>query len=102
MPGTWQPLTHQPTFNTSTSILLSDGRIMFQEEATNHWHALTPDKHGSYVDGTWSALADMSFWRRYYPSGMLKDGRIVLIGVALRRRSLAPAAKNASQIIGIS
>jgi hypothetical protein len=80
MPGTWKPLTHQPTFNTSTSILLSDGRIMFQEEATNHWHALTPDKHGSYVDGTWSTLADMSFWRRYYASGMLKDGRIVLIG----------------------
>ena len=80
MPGTWKPLTHQPTFNTSTSILLSDGRIMFQEEATKHWHALTPDKHGSYVDGTWSTLADMSFWRRYYASGMLKDGRIVLIG----------------------
>jgi hypothetical protein len=80
MPGTWQALTHQPTFNTSTMILLSDGRIMVQEEATNHWHALTPDSYGSYVDGSWSPLADMSFWRRYYASGMLKDGRIVLIG----------------------
>ncbi len=80
MAGTWQALTHQPTFNTSTMILLSNGRIMVQEEATKHWHALTPDLHGSYVDGTWSPLADMSFWRRYYASGMLKDGRIVLIG----------------------
>src|SRR5260370_28539249 len=80
MAGTWQALTHQPTFNTSTMILLSDGRIMVQEEATKHWHALTPDLHGSYIDGTWSPLADMSFWRRYYASGMLKDGRIVLIG----------------------
>ena len=80
MAGTWQGLLHQPTFNTSTMILLSDARIMVQEEATQHWHALTPDHHGSYVYGTWSPLADMSFWRRYYASGMLKDGRIVLIG----------------------
>jgi hypothetical protein len=80
MAGTWQALTHQPTFNTSTMFLLSDGRIMVQEEATPHWHALTPDHSGSYVHGTWSPLADMSFWRRYYASGMLKDGRIVVIG----------------------
>ena len=80
MAGTWHGLVHQPTFNTSTMILLSDGRIMVQEEATAHWHALAPDSQGSYIDGTWSPLADMSFWRRYYASGMLKDGRIVLIG----------------------
>jgi Kelch motif len=80
MAGTWQGLTHQPSFNTSTMILLSDGRVMVQEEATEHWHALTPDHHGSYVNGTWSPLADMSFWRRYYASGMLKDGRIIVIG----------------------
>jgi hypothetical protein len=80
MAGTWQALTHPPTFNTSTMIQLSDGRIMVQEEATQHWHALAPDHTGSYVDGTWSPVADMSFWRRYYASGMLKDGRIVVIG----------------------
>jgi hypothetical protein len=80
MAGTWQELIHRPNFNTSTMILLSDGRVMVQEEATQHWHALTPDNLGSYVNGTWSPLADMSFWRRYYASGMLKDGRIVLIG----------------------
>lgn len=61
-------------------ILLSDGRVMVQEETSEHWHALTPDSHGSYVNGTWSPLADMSFWRRYYASGMLRDGRVVLIG----------------------
>ena len=80
MAGTWNGLTHQPSFNTSTMILLSDGRVMVQEEATQHWHALSPDSHGSYTDGTWSPLADMSFWRRYYASGMLKDGRVVVIG----------------------
>ncbi len=80
MPGTWQSLSHQPGFNTSTMILLTDGRIMVQEEATPHWHALTPDGAGSYLNGTWSNLADMSFWRRYYASGMLKDGRVFICG----------------------
>lgn len=61
-------------------ILLTDGRVMVQEEATPHWHALTPDSHGSYINGTWSNLADMSFWRRYYVSGVLKDGRVIVIG----------------------
>jgi hypothetical protein len=61
-------------------ILLTDGRVMVQEEAQAHWHALTPDSSGSYVNGTWSTLADMSFWRRYYASGVLKDGRVIVIG----------------------
>lgn len=80
MAGKWDPLKNQPTFNTSTMFLLSDGRVMVQEEATAHWHALTPDDNGSYIDGTWSVLADMAFWRRYYSSGTLKDGRIIVVG----------------------
>jgi hypothetical protein len=80
MAGTWQSLVHQPTFNVSTMILLSDGRVMVQEEATAHWHALSPDATGSYLNGTWSPLADMSTWRRYYASGLLNDGRVVVIG----------------------
>jgi len=80
MAGSWQGLVNQPTFNTSTMILLTDGRVMVQEEATPHWHALTPDSSGSYVHGTWAPLADMAFWRRYYASGTLRDGRVILIG----------------------
>jgi hypothetical protein len=80
MSGTWQGLTNQPPFTTSTMILLTDGRVMVQEEATAHWHALTPDAFGSYVNGTWSSLADMSFWRRYYASAVLRDGRVIVIG----------------------
>jgi hypothetical protein len=80
MAGTWKPLTHQPRFNTSTMIQLTDGRVMVQEEGAAHWHALTPDPHGSYLDGTWSSLADMSIWRRYYVSAILGDGRVLVIG----------------------
>jgi hypothetical protein len=61
-------------------LLLTDGRVMVQEEATAHWHALTPDDSGSYINGTWSVLADMAFWRRYYASGILKDGRVIICG----------------------
>jgi hypothetical protein len=80
MAGAWQALVNQPPFNTSTMILLTDGRVMVQEEATPHWHALTPDQAGSYLNGTWSALADMSIWRRYYASGTLRDGRVIVVG----------------------
>jgi hypothetical protein len=80
MPGTWRPLTNQPMFNTSTMILLTDGRVMVQEEGTAHWHALTPDSKGSYSDGQWSTLHDMSFWRRYYALGVLKNGCVFICG----------------------
>jgi hypothetical protein len=53
--GTWQNLLNPPTFPVSTMIQLSDGRIMVQEEATPHWHALTPDAQGSNVNGTCSS-----------------------------------------------
>src|SRR6516225_11189874 len=39
-----------------------------------------PDSSGSYINGQWSTLADMSFWRRYYASGVLKDGRVFVCG----------------------
>jgi Kelch motif len=80
MAGTWQSLAHQPAFNTGTMILLTDGRVMVQEEGTAHWHALTPDSNGSYLNGSWSTLDDMSFWRRYYASGILRDGRVIIVG----------------------
>ena len=80
MAGKWLPLTNQPGFNTSTMILLTDGRIMVQEEGTVHWHALTPDDSGNYINGTWTTLSDMSVWRRYYASGVMKDGRVFICG----------------------
>jgi Kelch motif len=80
MAGTWQPLANQPGFNTSTMILLTDGRVMVQEEGTPRWHTLKPDAHGSYVNGSWSSIKDMSFWRRYYVSAVLLDGRVLICG----------------------
>jgi hypothetical protein len=82
MVNTWQGLVNQPTFHTSSMILLSDGIIMMQEEAKPYWHALTPDSNGGYVNGTWSTLADMSFWTRCYASGIPKDRRVIIVGAS--------------------
>ena len=80
MTGNWQPLATQPAFSTGTMLLLTDGRAMVQQGGDKHWHALTPDDQGSYVNGTWSTLADMINTRLYYASGVLKDGRVIFIG----------------------
>ena len=66
------------TIIPGTMILLTDGRIMVQEEGTAHWHALSPDAHGSYLNGTWSTLHDMSGFRRYYASAVLNNGRVLI------------------------
>jgi len=65
---------------------VTDGRIMVRR-GTAHWHALTPDDKGSYQNGTWSTLADMSFWRRYYASGAQRRACF-----PLRRRAERPTA----------
>ncbi|MDX6559997.1 MAG: hypothetical protein QOF72_3046 [Blastocatellia bacterium] len=80
MSGTWQPLVHQPTFNASTMLLLNDGSVMCQESGGLNWSRLTPDQNGSYVNGTWAALAPMHFTRLYYASAVLPDGRVFVAG----------------------
>ena len=78
--GTWTALTNQPTFNASTMLLLTDGTVMCQAEGSVNWWRLTPDSNGSYVHGTWSALADMHNSREYYASAVLRGGRVVVAG----------------------
>jgi len=78
--GTWQPLSNQPPFNTSTMLLLTDGTVMSQESGGKNWWRLTPDASGSYVKGTWSPLAPMRNTRLYYASAVLRDGRVFVAG----------------------
>lgn len=78
--GTWTALTNQPTFSASTMLLLTDGTVMCQQEYSKSWWRLTPDAFGSYVQGTWSPLADMHDSRLYYASAVFRDGRVVVAG----------------------
>jgi len=78
--GTWAALTNQPTFNASTVLLLTDGTVMCQAENATSWWRLSPDTNGSYLNGSWSALASMHNSRLYYASAVLADGRVVVAG----------------------
>ena len=58
----WTPLTNQPNFlldGASVPILLTDGSVLIQDAGFPDWWKLTPDKFGSYVNGTWSQVASL-------------------------------------------
>ncbi|HTL16856.1 MAG TPA: kelch repeat-containing protein, partial [Patescibacteria group bacterium] len=81
--GTWTNLASAPPGNAGVQLmlLLSDGTVMAQEAGTtNNWFRLTPDNHGSYINGAWSTLAPMNFTRQYYTSAVLRDGRVFVAG----------------------
>ncbi len=78
----WTKLKNQPTFYTDTALLLTDGTVMMHQFNSIAWWRLTPDITGSYVDGTWSALASMQKGYRplYFASAVLPDGRVLVEG----------------------
>jgi hypothetical protein len=79
---TWTPLTTQPSFKASTSLLLTDGTVLVQQYSGNKIFRLTPDNTGSYVNGTWSQLASLpsNYAPLYYGSAVLPDGRVIFEG----------------------
>ena len=79
--GTWTPLAHAAPNSVSTMLLLSDGSVLAQKGGVSSiWYRLTPDIHGSYVNGTWTTLASMHDSRLYYSSQVLRDGRVFVAG----------------------
>ena len=79
--GTWTALAQPAPDNVNTMLLLPDGTVM-AADANNwiNWYRLTPDIHGSYVNGTWTTLAPMHDSRLYYASDVLTNGRIFVAG----------------------
>lgn len=85
--GTWTPVaTLAPHTNLGGMLLLSDGTAIVKTGSGggggigNLWDKLTPDIHGSYVNGTWSTIAAMNDTRLYFSSQVLKDGRVFVAG----------------------
>jgi hypothetical protein len=81
--GTWTKLTHNAPQPINLMLLLSDGTVMaaqFSNSIASGWYRLTPDATGSYVNGTWTSLASMHDTRLYYPSQVLRDGRVFVAG----------------------
>ena len=60
---------------------LTDGRVLSHGcSASNTWAILTPDKTGSYVTGTWKAVASSAFGTSGATQHVLKDGRFLEAG----------------------
>jgi hypothetical protein len=78
----WQKLTNQPSFNTDTALLLTDGTVMVHQYSSQNWWRLTPDINGSYLNGTWSQIASMAsnYGPLYFASAVLSDGRVLVEG----------------------
>jgi hypothetical protein len=81
MPGTWQPLTNQPSFQACTMLLLTDGSVFCNAYYTSAdcWR-LRPDEFGSYINGGWNKLAPMDGARLFFASAVLADGRVLVSG----------------------
>lgn len=85
MAGTWQALTNQPTFNASTTFLLTDGTVLCQDAGAGrggspNWWRFSPDAFGGYLNGTWAQVASSTNGPLYYGSGVLRDGRVYIVG----------------------
>jgi len=79
---TWTALNNKPSFGASTALLLTDGTVMVQPTESNSIWRLTPDKTGSYINGTWSQLASLpsGYGPLYYASAVLPDGKVLFEG----------------------
>jgi hypothetical protein len=83
--ATVQPLAHQPPSPVGLPLLLTDGSVMFESGIGDpRWWKLTPDANGSYLHGTWSALASFPAAWNYAPfaaaTAVLADGRVLIEG----------------------
>ena len=77
----WTPLTNTaPHPNGGGMLLLSDGTVLAHTSSYGIYDKLTPDIHGSYINGTWTSIAPMNKTRFYYSSQILKDGRVYVAG----------------------
>jgi uncharacterized repeat protein (TIGR01451 family) len=84
MTGTWTPVANLATqLDTLGKLaLLTDGSVLAPKVGnggTTTTEKLTPDSNGSYVNGTWTALAPLTVARSHASELMLPDGRVLVI-----------------------
>jgi hypothetical protein len=80
--GTWTPLANQISLfdGIGNPVLLTDGTVLVQDAGYNDWYRLTPDKNGSYVNGTWTQIANAPYNPLYHSTQVLPDGRMIIEG----------------------
>jgi hypothetical protein len=79
---TLKNLVHQPPDGVVLTFQLTDGTVMAQGNNYSDWWKLTPDDTGSYVNGTWTQLANLPAGYAPYAmaSAVLADGRVLIEG----------------------
>ena len=77
--GTWSALATAPPTGVNASMLLSDGTV-FTYDSSGNCNRLTPDIHGSYVNGTWTRLTMMNDARLFFASVLLTNGNVFVAG----------------------
>jgi len=87
--GSWTNLANTPPggpYLLGNPLLLTDGSVIVHRTDTQQWYKLTPTNTGSYVNGTWSAIASMPtingtpYAPKFFGSGVLPDGRVIIEG----------------------
>jgi hypothetical protein len=82
--GGWTKIVNPPPHALGAILLLTDGTVLAHNEDNDFtaWYRLTPDKNGSYVNGTWSAVGSLpaTYAPLYFGSVVLPDGKVVIEG----------------------
>ena len=80
--GSWTSLNNPSGQILSNPILLTDGTVIAHVSCTSNWYKFTPDNTGSYINGTWKAIASTAsdYGPRFFGSGVLPDGRVITEG----------------------
>lgn len=84
--GRWTTLTLPTSFAADVMLLLTDGSVLIHNADTadialaKQWMRLTPGMDGIYETGRAVPAADMQFGRQWFASGVLRDGRVFIIG----------------------
>lgn len=89
MAGTWRTFNAPSGVNADTMVLLTDGSVLVhdanrpalgQNFGGANWYRLTPN-NDDYSTGSWSgALPMVTNQRKYFGSGVLRDGRVYVVG----------------------
>ena len=75
----WTALANSAPTEIQTMELLTNGTVM-AATYSDAWYLLTPDSTGSYVNGTWSPLANEPTDRLYYGSNVMQNGNFFVVG----------------------
>jgi hypothetical protein len=80
--GTWTRAPANPaTGGAAFGLwLLTDGTVLSHGQALNNWVVLTPDRKGSYANGTWKTVASSGYARGGAQEHVLRDGRFFEAG----------------------